>query len=245
VPEDRFGDLGGASPEPGGTRAGDKFAELDRTDPEPGPPPRPARPRGRYTWVVGVAAVIAIAVASINSLQHVGGGKGGPPPGRPLPRFAAAAVPGPIDGRANLNQSPSDPAPGDHAACSVTLAHLVRNCPPFTQATVITFIVPVKSCEGYLDRIQRISGEFPRVRFVGVISGAKQPKAAALVRDHGWRFPVALDPDGGLLTLYRVSLCATSVFARPGGTVRSTKIEAQRWSDATLRNVIAATAAGR
>ena len=57
-PEDRFGDLGPSEPS-----AAERFAELDEGDMEaerqererkaPGPP----RPAGRYTWVVGIAAL--------------------------------------------------------------------------------------------------------------------------------------------------------------------------------------------
>ena len=42
--------------------AAERFAELDEREPEPQPPPppRPSRPAGRYTWVVGIAFVLAL-----------------------------------------------------------------------------------------------------------------------------------------------------------------------------------------
>jgi hypothetical protein len=62
-PEDRFGDLG----EPSGTSAGERLADLDRTDPEEEPRRDPRREPGRsYMWVVGVAGVIVIVIAGIN-----------------------------------------------------------------------------------------------------------------------------------------------------------------------------------
>ena len=49
------------------------------------------------------------------------------------------------------------------------------------------------------------------------------------------------DP-ASLLNLYRVSLCATSLFVRRGGVVDRSKVEAQRWTDAQVRSAIAAAA---
>jgi hypothetical protein len=42
---------------------------------------------------------------------------------------------------------------------------------------------------------------------------------AARVKRHGWTFPVAVDPDLAVFNLYRVAICPTTVFAKPGGTV--------------------------
>ena len=60
MPEDRFADLGGGEEK---RSAAERFEELDERSPEPQPkPPEPPR-RGRYTWVVGIAFVLAIIVA--------------------------------------------------------------------------------------------------------------------------------------------------------------------------------------
>ena len=51
--------------------------EAERKERErqaPGPP----RPGGRYTWVVGVAALIVIIVVAFNSLPNAGRGYRGP-----------------------------------------------------------------------------------------------------------------------------------------------------------------------
>ncbi|HEY0517066.1 MAG TPA: hypothetical protein VGD00_08100, partial [Solirubrobacteraceae bacterium] len=72
MPEDRFGDLGEPRPS-----AGERLADLERTDPERPSAPRRREPGRSYMWVVGVAGVIAIAVAGINSLGNAGGGSNG------------------------------------------------------------------------------------------------------------------------------------------------------------------------
>jgi hypothetical protein len=241
--DDRFGDLG--APPSEGTRAGEKFAELDRTQPEEErPKPQPRRPN--YTWVVGVAATIAIIVAGINSLSDVGGGTKGPRPGTRLKVFAAPSATGPLKGDPNVKQGSGDTtAPNKTPACNVHLTGVVHVCPPFTRPYVITFIVPTSACENFLDRIQRLVPAFPGVNFMGVISGTGKSRARSIVTRHGWTFPVAVDDNLAVFNTYRIALCATTVFAYRGGTVRSTKVEAQNWSDATLRSAIAATAARR
>jgi hypothetical protein len=64
---------------------------------------------------------------------------------------------------------------------------------------------------------------------------------AKLVNERGWTFPVAVDRNLAVFNTYRVSLCATAVFAYRGGIVRTSKVEAQSWSDARLRAAIEAT----
>ena len=72
------------------------------------------------------------------------------------------------------------------------------------------------------------------------LSGAKEDRVKSLVADHGWTFPVAIDRNLAVFNTYRISLCATSVFASRGGIVRSTKVEAQRYTDAQLNAAIRA-----
>jgi hypothetical protein len=244
VPEDRFGDLGEGRA--GRPRAGDRLADLDRTEPERRPQqPRRREPGRSYMWVVGVAGVIAIAVAGINSLGNAGGGINGPQVGRPLPRFAAPSATGNLKGDPNIKQSKNDAgAPNKVPACDVRLPGALRSCDYTSKPVVITFIVPgAPACEGFLDKIQRIKPRYPRVNFLAVVSGAGEDRVKKLVADHGWTFPVFVDRNLAVFNVYRVSLCATSVFAYRGGIVRGTKVEAQRYSDAQLDAAIRATEA--
>ncbi|MEA2423131.1 MAG: hypothetical protein QOF55_2230 [Thermoleophilaceae bacterium] len=235
MPEDRFGDLGEPS-------AADKFADLDRTDPER-PPPRRREPGRSYMWVVGVAGVIVIAVAGINSLGNAGGGSHGPQVGQPIPKFAAPSATGTLTGDPNIKQSASDSgAPNKTPACEVRLPGALRLCDYTSKPLVITFIVPgAKDCEGYVDRLQRLKGRYPGVNFLAVVSGAGEDRVRKLVADHHWTFPVAIDRNLAVFNTYRISLCATSVFAYRGGVVRASKVEAQHFTDAQLDAAIRAT----
>jgi peroxiredoxin len=90
---------------------------------------------------------------------------------------------------------------------------------------VLSVIVPgVPKCESQLDMFQRLASRYPSVQFAAVVSGKKRPAVAALVRRHGWTFPVAVDPDLAVFNLYRVAICPTTVFAKPGGSVAYTTI---------------------
>ena len=236
MPEDRFGDLGG-------TRAGDKLADLDRTEPEDAPRrPRRQEPGRSYMWVVGVAGVIVIAIVAINSLPNAGRGSSGLPAGEHIPKFAApqALGPAPNDADANIKQSKDDDSTGNNTpACEVTTPGALKICDYTSKPLVITFIVPgAKDCESFMDRIQRVRTKFPGVNFVGVVSGADKNRVDELVRDHRWTFPVAVDHNLALFNTYRVALCATSIFVYRGGVVRTSKVEAQKFTPAQLNAAI-------
>jgi peroxiredoxin len=224
-PEDRFGDLGGDN-----RSTAERLQELDelaaeeeRRSKPAGPPPRPA---GRYMWVVGVAFVIVIAIAGINALRHSGGGLRGPSVGETLPAFAAPLATGRLDGDANVKQTTaqSDRA-GARPACQVNLPGSITSCALARKPLVLSVIVPgVAKCENQLDMFQRLASRYPSAQFAAVVSGKKRPQVAALVRRHGWTFPVAVDPDLAVFNLYRVAICPTTVFAKPGGSVAYTSI---------------------
>jgi len=228
VTEDRFGDLG---PGEGRQSPAQRLAELDELDlarereaKPAGPPPRPA---GRYMWVVGVAFVIVLAVAGINALRHSGGGLHGPTVGRLLPQFAAPLATSSLDGDANVKQSAKQSNQlGRQPACQVRVPGSITSCALARKPLVLSVIVPgATKCEAQLDLFQRMASAHPRAQFAAVVSGGSHAKVAALVRRHGWTFPVAVDRDLSVFNLYRVAVCPTTVFASPGGKVASTSIE--------------------
>jgi hypothetical protein len=225
VPEDRFGDLGPSDGRSTAERLNelDELAAAEERDAQPKPPPRPA---GRYMWVVGIAFVIALAVAGLNAIKHTGGGLKGPEVGKPLPAFAAPLATGQLDGVANVRQRAKQSSQaGARPACDVHLPGSVTSCALSRKPLVLSVIVPgVKQCEAQLDLFQRLQSRYPRAQFAAVVSSAKRAKVAALVRRRGWTFPVAVDPDFAVFNLYRVAVCPTTVFAFRGGRVQSTTI---------------------
>ncbi len=57
--------------------------------------------------------------------------------------------------------------------------------------------------------------------FAGVISRGSRDAARRLVREHGWRFPIAFDRDGGVANRYGVLGCPEAVLALPGGEIHA------------------------
>lgn len=242
MPDDRFGDLG-----PGdGRSAAEKLAELDETRPEPAPqkPPDPRRTTAKYTWLVGVAAIILIIVVGANTLPHAGKGLKGLPPGSSLPVFAAAEATGPLDGPPNLKRSATDKSVGNKTpACDVHGRGVVNLCDLRTKPLVLALIVPGPNrCERQLDSIQKIMPSYPGVNFAAIVSGRGKSTVASLVRRHKWTFPVALDPQLVLFGVYRAAICPTITFAYKGGIAKNSTI--RPLTDARLRAEIEAIEKG-
>jgi hypothetical protein len=228
VSEDRFGDLGPAEREQSPAQ---RLAELDEIDlarereaKPAGPPPRPA---GRYMWVVGMAFLIVVIVAGVNALRHSGGSLRGPAVGRQLPQFAAPLATSSLDGDANVKQTAKQSNQlGKVPACQVRVPGSITSCALARKPLVLAVIVPGASkCEGQLDLFQQMQSAHPGAQFAAVVSGGGHEKVAALVRRHGWTFPVAVDRDLSVFNLYRVAVCPTTVFAFRGGKVSSTSIK--------------------
>jgi len=245
VPDDRFADLGSDGPDRGrrtpseerhaehgrrGETAGERLAELDRTEPEPeqarpaGPPP----PSRRYTWVVGVIAAVVIVLFAINSIGDDGDALRGLPPGTRLPAFAAPSATGRLDGDANIRQGTGgSERAGRRPACEVRGPDVVNMCELRRRPTVVTLITTRgtgEKCVRQLDPLERVRRDFPQVSFVAVVSGQEREEVARLVRERSLRYPVAVDPDGAVITVYRVGVCPTTSFAAAGGRVRATKL---------------------
>ena len=79
-------------------------------------------------------------------------------------------------------------------------------------------------CTRELDRLARVGARHPRVQVVAVSIRGDRDDLRALVRRHGWRFPVAWDRDGILANLFGVAVCPQLTYALPGGVVQATSV---------------------
>jgi hypothetical protein len=214
--EDRFEDLS----------VGERLAERDRTHPEPVRRPEVPRPGNKYAWVVGILMLMGLGVLLFaETLPNQGKGLRGPEPGQRLPAFAAPEARGDKEGDANVCQKePCNENAGKIPACDVRGSGIVRVCSRERGALVMTFVVTRGTdCEPQVDRVERITGEFPDVRFLTVLSGDTKDEAGNLARARRWSEPVAVDEDGSLVNLYGVGVCPITVFARYG-RVRRAKV---------------------
>jgi hypothetical protein len=214
--EDRFEDLS----------VGERLAERDRTHPEPVRRPEVPRPGNKYAWVVGILMLMGLGVLLFaETIPNQGKGLRGPEPGQRLPAFAAPEARGDKEGDANVCQKePCNENAGKIPACDVKGSGIVRVCPSERGALVMTFVVTRGTdCEPQVDRVERITGEFPDVRFLTVLSGDTKDEAGNLAQARRWSEPVAVDEDGSLVNLYGVGVCPITVFARDG-RVRRAKV---------------------
>jgi hypothetical protein len=214
--EDRFEDLS----------VGERLAERDRTHPEPVRRPEVPRPGNKYAWAVGILALMGLGVLLFaETIPNQGKGLRGPEPGQRLPAFAAIEASGDKDGDANVCQKePCNENAGRLPACDVRGSGIVRVCPSERGVLVMTFVVTRGTdCEPQVDRVERIMGEFPDVRFLTVLSGDTKDEAGNLAQARRWSEPVAVDEDGSLVNLYGVGVCPITVFARDG-RVRRAKV---------------------
>jgi hypothetical protein len=223
VPDDRFGDLGRNEP-----TAAERFADLDEGDMEaerrereekaPGPP----RPAGRYTWVVGVAALFVVIVVAFNSLPNAGRGYRGPEVGERMPVFAAPLVDGDADGNTNIKQDREDDAvDNDTPACQVTGEDVFNVCDMFAEKPLVLVIAAAsEECEEELAAAARLSEAMPEVQFAATITARSRDDAREVIEEIGVPFPVGWDePPPVLFNLYRVAFCSTA-FVERGGTLR-------------------------
>jgi hypothetical protein len=243
VPDDRLGDLGrgegGAREERGepGRTAAERLAELDEREPEqrspaPGaasdePPSRPGL--GRYMWIVGIVFAALAIYAAFDATRHGTAQRDylqGLSAGERLPDFAAPLATGRLDGDANVSQGGADSrSAGPRPACAVRSPEVVNVCELRKRPLVLTFIVTRGAdCAPELSLVDRVSRDYPRLAFVGVVSGDSRKRVARLVGARRIAMPVAVDRDAAVVNLYRVGVCPTITLADRGGKVRATRL---------------------
>lgn len=214
----------------------------------PAPPPRRRRPSSsRLPGIVVVGAgLILLALVGINTLRTQGASSTGPPAGERMPPFAAPLARSSIDGDVNVARARGQGQAGTVPACSVRGAGILNSCDLVRGAPVaLAFFLAGRSrCVAELDALAAAAGGHPRVRVAAVALGGDRADVRRLVRDHGWRFPVAWDRDAVLANLYGVAVCPQITYLEPGGIVRDTTV-GSLGRDALARRLASLEAASR
>jgi hypothetical protein len=184
---------------------------------EPGPGGRAPLPAGtsRYTWIVGVLAVLALAYITLNTLGTQKPGSRGVPDGKPLPPFAVPLATSALEGDAQV-----DPK----KACKVRGRDILNSCQLAERGPVVLafFATRSKRCEQQVDVLERVRRRFPGVGFAAVSVRGDRGDVRRLVRNRGWGMAVGYDHDGAVSNAYAVAVCPTITFARRGGVVADT-----------------------
>ena len=190
--------------------------------------PEPRLPAGvsRYGWFAGVVAVLLIAYVSLNSARSHGPGSQGVRAGARMPPFAAPLALGSLTGDVNVARRRGQGAAGARPACEVRGPGVLNVCELWEQGPVVLAFLATRGarCTGELDALDRERARHPGVQFAAVAIRGDRAELRALVRRHGWRFPVAWDRDGILANLYGVAVCPQLTYALPGGRVTATTI---------------------
>lgn len=178
----------------------------------------------RYQRLIGLLAIVLVVVFSIVRLtSHGGGGTAGVPAGHRVPSFAAPLATSNLVGDADL-QPPCTAARHDPRALNICL--LVARGP----LVLGFFVTGAGPCERAIGAMSALAPRFARsgVQFAAVAVHAGRRPAAAAVRRHGWRIPVAYDRDGALGERYGVVVCPLIELVRRGGVVAQ-RLIGKRW----------------
>jgi hypothetical protein len=187
--------------------------------------------KDRYSIFVGLAFLVLVAIATLNTLGSDGGtilGLDRREARWPLPEFAVPAAAGQLEGDANVSQddceSSSVPCPeGDRRspACGIATRGAIRVCDYFGRPLVLSFwFSKGDDCVEQQDVVSAVSGRYRgRVGFLSLNVRDGRDTVRDLIREHGWRMPVGYDRDGAVASLYGVGGCPTFAYVYPGGTL--------------------------
>jgi AhpC/TSA family protein len=196
------------------------------SEPSAPPPPRPPAGASRYGWVVGVVVVALLAYVSLNTLRSHGVGSRGLTVGSKAPPFAAPLALGKLQGDVNVARRANQGAAGDRPACAVRGPGILNSCQLAARGPFVLAFLATRGarCTREVDRLQRLRARHPDLQVAAIAIRGGRDDLRALIRGHGWRFPVAWDRDGVLANLYGVAVCPQVTYALPGGVVQSTSV---------------------
>jgi thiol-disulfide isomerase/thioredoxin len=198
---------------------------------------KPSRgPGRRYSTFVGVAFLVLIVVATLNTIRTQSGGTLGLTEGDrgvPLSEFAVPnARTGPLDRDANIAQddcsTSENPCPADArrpSACQIPREGAIRVCDLFNRPLVISFwFTRGADCLPTQDALDGVARDYRgRVNFLSIDVRDDPSDVRTIAEQHGWSMPVGYDRDGAVSDLYRVGGCPTVAFAYPGGILAFAK----------------------
>jgi hypothetical protein len=186
--------------------------------------------RGRaYSAFVGLAFLLLVVVATLNTLGTDNGGILGASPsdrGWALPEFAVPRAQAALTGDANVFQddcaTSENPCPADQrhpSACNITTPGAVRVCDLFDKPLAISFLfLRGSNCITAQDAFNAAARRFRgRVNFLILDIRDDRDQLRSTIAEHGWTVPVGYDADGAVSDLYRVGVCPTVQYSFPGG----------------------------
>ena len=193
----------------------------------------------RYGRYVGLLAVVVLVLITVNTFVTKPNGGSGFAPGQQVAPFAVPLALGHLKGDANVATRADQGPAGRRPACDVRGAEILNVCELYEHAPVVlALFVNGGSCPDVLGDMQALAGSSPGVRFAAVAIKGDREALRRLVRDRGLSFPVGIDSDGVLVSLYKDTSCPQINFVLPGGAAQSRAL-LRRVPLATLRARVA------
>jgi len=239
--------------------------EPEAPAPAPAPPAARRPPAGggpvaghRYAWLLGIAAILAVAALTIHSARPDAPRATGVPAGEPLPAFAVVLATSdvvcddeadPCD--ANVAASGahvSGSSAGSRPACEVRGPTVLNVCELTERGPLVLSLTASRgaSCLDAADRLKPLARRHRGLQVALVAIGGGLEALRTSVRTRGWSFPVGWDRDGILAGVYGVAACPYVTVARWRGRVQGTLVAAPAASGGELERLVdAAVAASR
>ena len=187
--------------------------------------PSPTPISTRTVRNIALVGLLLLGLVILNTMLSKSGGFKGISPGQRLPPFAVPTAIGNVNGDANVATKPNQGQAGKRPACSVRGAGILNVCELYEQGPlVLALFVDESSCPHVLYEMQRLTAQFPRVRFAAVAIKGERGELLSLIRAHNLNIPVGFDSDGILASLYKVASCPQVNFVSKGGVVQSTAL---------------------
>ena len=188
-------------------------------------------PGRRYSTFVGIAFLVLIIVATLNTHSHPGGGTlgvGGAERGIPLLGVRGAERSrGPLDATRTSPRTTARPrrtrvrrTTTRTPACEITATEqAIRVCDLFNRPLVLSFwFTRGRELPAHAGRAECGLRAVPGPGELPLDRRPRRPEQRPEHRpEHGWTMPVGYDRDGAVSDLYRVGGCPTVAFAYPGG----------------------------
>jgi AhpC/TSA family len=182
--------------------------------------------RRRSGWLVVVLLAAFVAYVSLNTLRSDHISSTGLDVHAWVPPFAAPLALGAVHGDVNVAVKHGQGRYGDQPACRVRGAGILNSCELGERGPYVLAFVATRGaqCTRQLDLLQRVQRRHRSLQLAAVAIRGDRAELSALVRRHGWRFPVAWDHDGILANLFGVAVCPLITYALPGGVVQATSV---------------------
>ncbi|MGK2932483.1 MAG: TlpA family protein disulfide reductase [Solirubrobacterales bacterium] len=170
---------------------------------------------------VGIAVVLILVVIAFFALRGKESGTvgiGSVGIGEKVAPFAVPVASSDLDGDANI-----DP----EKACEVDLPHVIRICDYFGKPLVMSFWFTkgVSGCDDQQDVFDELEDRYKgRVGLLSINVRDDRDKVRGIISEHGWKVPVGYDRDGAVSNIYKVGLCPTFLFIKPGGILKNAEI---------------------